>query len=326
MSDDAIRSFWAWWAANRGALATAIEARALRPWVEPISARARAIAADLEWELGKGRRAAHYLCLSAKGDPLLRATTGRWRALGPPDDAVFEYLPARPGGGYVPHHALRFGELPFPMGDFRVRLEIVGARRAVNVGLWHPAFARAPLDLRGTATFVALDAVLGEDDVESFLGTIDTLDGPPEGGVELGELVEIVERMREAENTFAVLKGRSKGGAPVFVTADLGVKRLEHLGLDAHAEVRLPLEAPTPDGLTTQAEADRLNVAEDALVTSLGKDGCFIARETGDGARTIHFHVNPAGAARLRAWAAGLAWRTTPRIEPDPAWEILRRW
>lgn len=54
----------------------------------------------------------------------------------------------------------------------------------------------------------------------------------------------------------------------------------------------------------------------------------FVARETGGGLRTTHFHGAEAGPAlaRIEAWARVLEWPCDVRATRDPAWSILKRW
>src|SRR5688572_19616606 len=96
---DAIDAFWTWWAQNADALERAIGDRSLPDWAPRISERVKAIDGRLDWEFGAGRRAPHYFCLSAKGDPVLRVLAERWRSRGPSDHPVFEFHASRPGGG-----------------------------------------------------------------------------------------------------------------------------------------------------------------------------------------------------------------------------------
>jgi hypothetical protein len=98
--------------------------------------------------------------------------------------------------------------------------------------------------------------------------------------------------------------------------------------MDLHVEVSLELTDPTADGLTTATEAERLNAAEDALASVLGRDAVFVARETGQGRRVLHYHSASGGPAlgRIDEWAAGQPWPIDVRASLDPQWNVLRRW
>jgi hypothetical protein len=109
---------------------------------------------------------------------------------------------------------------------------------------------------------------------------------------------------------------------------NLALKRLDHLLMEQHLEVIFPLRAPTEQGLTTDAEADRLNALEDALLEALGHDAVQIGHQTGHGRRTVHLHAAALGPAeqRAREWARGVKdYPVEISSRPDPSWEILKR-
>lgn len=327
MGDEAIARFWGFWRDHRDEIEQAIDAGTLMNWVEPLGAHVKAIDADLDWELGKGLSAAHYLCLSAKGDVIKRAVTERWLAAAPDADATFEYHAARPGGGYQPGQSIRIGDLDLAFADFRFALERDEPRRRLHVAAWHPRFAGAPEDLVVTATFICLDAVLGEDAVERWLGAIEVAEGASAEATDFPGLVAAVEAATRLEDGFSLLQGQEPDGSPIFVVARLGLKRLDHLAFDRHLEVTIPLAAPTPQGLPSEAEGERLEAAEDTLVARLG-DGCvYIGRETSQGRRRLHFHVAEGPAHALaKAWASDQPWPVELGYRLDPAWDILHRW
>lgn len=327
-SEDAIARFWDLWTRSRADIERAIEERTLAEWVDRLGAHVKAIDGGLDWELGRGVRAQHYFCVSATGDMSRRVVAERWRAHGPPDDDVFEYHAARPGGGYVASHEIAFGEHAFRADAFRFVFEIDSTRRAAHVRVWHPSFARVERDLAGTATMVMLDAVLGEDEVDRWIGGVDLVDVAPPEGVSFAELVDTVEGLRETEETFTILRGELPGGDPIFASVNLGLKRVDHLLMDLHVELALTLRSPTPQGLTTPEEAAELNAAEDALLASLGHDAIFVGRETARGHRVIHLHAASGGPAiaRIDEWASRAPWPVEVQSRLDPQWDVLRRW
>jgi hypothetical protein len=333
MHDQAIRAFWELWREQRRAIEAAIPAGTLQEWVEPIASRVSAIHPDLDWEFGAGLRASHYFCLSGKGNPELRVLAERWRQAGPGDDAVFEFHAARPGSGYDPEARLDFEGTTFPLSGFRVGVEEDEGRERLHVRVHHPAFALVHDPVRGLATYVALDGVLGEDETERWLGGVDLEEAPDPGAIDLGALVERVAdlRRRATGERFAVLRGTLPSGAVTFATVNRAIKRVDHLLLDTHWQAVIPLLDPTEDGLTTAEEAEELNQLEGDLLSRLGHDAVYVGRETQEGTRVLHLHAaatGPAG-ARLEAWAAPLqaAGREVElRAALDPDWAVLRRW
>lgn len=333
MHDQAIGAFWAFWREQRPAIEAAIPAHRLEEWVEPIAARASAIHPDLDWEFGPGLRARHYFCLSGKGNPDLRVLTERWRLAGPGDDATFEFHAARPCVGYDPEVLLEFEGTAFPLSGFRVAVEEDEGRERLHLRVHHPAFAQVHDPVRGYASYVALDTVLGEDEAERWLGGVDLEEALPPGALDLGGLRERVAdlRRRATGERFAVLRGTLPSGAPTFATVNRAIKRLDHLLLDTHWQAVIQLADPTDDGLATSEEAEELNQLEDDLLARLGRDAVYIGRETQEGTRVLHLHAAAAGPAgpRLEAWA-GLLLAAGRQVELraslDPGWAVLHRW
>src|SRR5512143_2756615 len=91
----AIDAFWAWWHEARHRVEESITKGSSPALADEISEKVNALADNLVWELGPGARAKHAFCVSAQGDPELRAHVERWLASAPPADATWEYHPAR---------------------------------------------------------------------------------------------------------------------------------------------------------------------------------------------------------------------------------------
>lgn len=330
-----VAAFWAWWTTAGPRIAAALDAGDHRSFVGELSARVDAIDPALAWETGPGLAGSrHQLVLSAEGDGALRVLTERWRARAPPPDACWEYYPARQplppsgpwsltlddaGGVAIDYERARIAVTPDP------------ARERLDVRVHHPAFAPLDEKQRLRATFVMLDNLLGEDGVERWLGRIDLAVAAPPDGRPAGALRAAVDELsRTAKGeAFALLQGRTPSGEPLVVLANLALKRLDHLLMDHHLSVTVPLRSPTAPGLTTSDEADALNGLEDELLATLGKDAVYLGRETGRGERIMHFQVAGHGPAeeRTRAWAARRAERRARvALEPDPRWSWLGRW
>lgn len=327
----AIDAFWKLWAERRDALERGITDGTLQDHVPAVSDAVAAIHPDLQWEMGQGLVAEHYFCLAAPGNPALRVTAERWRASAPPSDGVFEFHASRPGGHYSATQELDFGVAKFGFGEFRFGMEWEAMRRRVHVNVFHPSFAKAPENLRGNALFIALDTTLGEDEVERWIGAVDVSLEPVPDGVDFAGLLAELERRRAegSEPAFTGLEGQLEDGAPCVVLARLDLKAIDHLLLDHHYEVVLPLQAPRSDGLYEQAEGHRLDAVEEDLLSRLGNDAVYIGRETFRGQRVLHFHAASTGPvpSRLEAWSRELDdYDAQISGRHDPAWEVLRRW
>ena len=329
-SVEGIAEFWAWWPAARGQIQAAIEGGGYPdPLVDDISAHVAAINADLDWELAPGSKARHAFCLSGKGDPELRRLTEQWSRSAPTIDQTWEYHPARRGSADLDDVNLEMDGFEVALSDFVAAFDVDEGREVLNVRCFHREFPRMSEELRRTATDLMLDAALGEDGVERWLGSIDGVAAAPDGARPIAELraaIDVLARSATGER-FAVMRGNDTEGRPRFVTLNTALKRIDHLACDHHVAIDMAILAPDANGLTTSDEAKDLDAIEDEL-QPLVSDAVYFGRETRAGRRVLHFFApgdSPAQ-ARLVAWASAHDKRDV-RIDwrADPRWDARAR-
>jgi uncharacterized protein DUF695 len=327
---DPIDAFWVWWSTAKGPLAEAIRARTLDQWVAPISDRVHAIAPGLSWELGPGVKSAHHLCVSSEGDARLRITAERWLARAPAPDATWEYYPSRQASQGDPKSTLRLGGVDLPYADLRFGLELDAIRRRVHVVVFHEKFGSLPESDRGTAVFLFLDDILGEDGVERWVGRARHTLNANEAGETRGALLEAVRGLAAAEEeVFTMLEMKDSEGRTNLAVVNLALKRVDHLLMESHVEIRIPYPTSGERGFYTESVGEELGEMEDALLDALGKEAVYVGHETGLGVRRIHLHVAPAGGAQriIAEWERMYpTWSIETIAKADPQWEILARW
>ena len=323
--DDGPADFWSWWADGRDRVAAAIAAGGFdERLVEDISRAVRTIDPAMAWELAPGRTAEHAFCVSPEGNPELRQAALRWLATAPPADSTWEYHASR-----QPSAALQSLEV----GGFRVELSEMRAisswdvsRRRVDVRLWHPMFPQLPDPIRLQVGFLFLDNLLGEEDVERWVGQIDLLEAPT-GGRTPDELrAEILRRRDEpgGDETW-VLATLGDPGRATIVLADAALKRIDHPWADHHVEIGVVLEGP--GGLPDDAEAAVLNAEEDDLIGRLEDVAVYAGRTTTPGLRAMHFVAQDPEAMKpaIDAWAEPLPPRRIKvNVQHDVGWEFQR--
>ncbi|MFK8001039.1 MAG: DUF695 domain-containing protein [Polyangiales bacterium] len=331
-SADPISEFWQWWAESGDSIADALDAGTVQDWVEQISARVHAIDKKLSWELGPGVQSTHHLCVTSEGDRQRRVTCERWLAQAPSSSARWEYYPARQAlPGEVQGQALKLAGTEILFADFRFAMDVDETRRLVHLRVTHPSFAKLSEELRGTATFLMLDNVLGEDGVERWLGGIHIDAGPSETAdtdVDPNGLRAMLAAWNSADAQIAILEMQTNEG-PVILAVDFGVKRLDHLLMDTHCAVIIRIETPTEAGLVEDAEAAELNELEDRLFDSLGNMAIFLGRETGLGERVIHLHCDSTGRVPelIHKWGSQHPHRTIDlAVNHDPEWSVQQDW
>jgi hypothetical protein len=324
-----IDDFWRWWPGAQARIAERLGKQDFEPLAAEISERVHAIEKSLDWEIGPGKTAKLAFCISGKGDPILRRATERWLRAAPPASETWEFHAARPGGDEFEDLTLDIAGHSIVFADVVAAFEVDDSRERVDATFFHPAFPSMSEDLRVNATFLLLDGTFGEDGVERWLGEIDIVAEPPEGARPFGELKSAVEQLARTatRDKYAVLRG-AIDGAPIMVTKNCALKRIDHLDLDMHVAIELPLLDPTPEGLTTNQEADVLNAMEDELMADLGDAAVYFGRETHAGRRTLHFFAPELGRAAdvIARWAERQGRAVDVRWRNDPTWEALGRW
>ena len=333
MSDPraAIEAFWAWWPSVAASIAAGFASGVLKDdLVREVGSRVHDIHPSLDWEFGPGRTSQHHLCVSAKGDPTLRIVAERWLHRAPPPTPIWEFHASRqphPNGGLV----LEIAGHKVALDELSVCVAEDATREKLDVKVHHPVFsALADRSLKVQIMFIGLDTLLGEDDVERWIGAIELAEAPPPEAIGFAALRERIRTFaaKATEDKWIILKGE-RDGAPLFVTLNAALKRVNHLLLDTHVAVTLTLASPTKDGLTTKEEAEVLGVMDDALAAALGDGGVYIGRETGRGKRVLHYHVLEGGpsASILARWRTQHpAYEIEVAVAADPLWEVLDRW
>lgn len=329
---DPIDAFWAWWAGVSDELASGYETK--QPpsddLVERISERVKAIHPGLAWETGAGVTSRHQFALSSEGDAALRVVTQRWLSRAPKPTARWEYYAARQRGDADSHHTLRIGERDFQYADFKLTTEVDETRAVVHVVIYHPQFASMPEPERLQPMFLFLDHVLGEDDVTSWVGSVDSGEQLPPDAAGSGALLDVVRKLRaEHDDEQVTLLQGTRADAPIIVLARLGLKRLDYLLHDHHLELTFNLREPDENGLHGAEEGDELNALEDGLIAELSHRAVWIGHETFAGKRVAHFHADSSAAIQqeIESYCAAHGhWEMSLSVKSDPEWAVLRRY
>jgi hypothetical protein len=315
---DAIPAFWHWWAGARDQVAARIADGSVDRMVGDISSAVDAIDRRLAWELAPGAHAEHALIVTPEGNPALRALAVAWLAAAPAADATWEYHAARQPR---PLGRLALRGVDVDLADVRAIADWDDARQRLDVQLWHPNLTGQPDEVRHQAAFLFLDNLLGEDDVERWIGAIDALDTPITGWSPEELKAEVRRRAGQATGESWVLAERSDGGDAALVLANLALKPIDHPMHGHHLTVVVDRGL---EQLAGSDELQELDAAEDRLVASMSTVGAVHAGHvTERRRRVIHFvcaNPDPAHAVAT-SWATEER-RFAPRVEVrhDPGW------
>jgi hypothetical protein len=194
--DEGIAAFWEWWSAEGKPAATTVfdTGGDHLNLAEAIARRVKAIDPGLAFETGAGRSARHLLVVSPGGDPGLRDVAGRWLAGAPAADDAFQYASSRQPVRDPAALSIQMGPAQVDLASASMVAEAAGGK--VHVAVWHPRFPDIPDGVRGQITFLFLDALLGEEAVESYLGEIRWAPLDDGSAVPLTELPARVDALR----------------------------------------------------------------------------------------------------------------------------------
>jgi hypothetical protein len=311
------REFWHWWEQNAASFANDIERGNASDWSGVLSARIASVHPELGWETGPGRKSAHHLALTAEGNPELRIVAERVLSRSPQPDAHWEYYAARQRASGDPIRRVEFDDgLEVDYGLIAATASHDELWEELNITLFHPVFAELDEARAGNIAFLFLDTLVGEDDVERWIGDVKTVRARPDNALTAVELrVRVDELAAEGAsgNASIVEFKHNASGRRLVASWRASLKRLDYLLYENHVEVVLALNNADDRGLCDNAELEYLADIENELLQELGNDAVFFGHVTGHGRRTIRFQclaMSPATAV-LESW-----------IERHPEYEI----
>jgi hypothetical protein len=323
----AIARFWAWWT-DEGArdVTAAIAERDPGRVQQRLSEAVAEVHEGLAWELAAGSQAQHLLVLSPDGDPDLRPIAHRWLRSAPPADGVWEYAAARQAVPDPEEIVLGMGEVELAFRDIRVAARREGTR--VDVVVHHPAFAHVEEQVRKQAAYLALDAALGEDDVEAWVGEVGASSVPPLESFGLKGLRAVVRDLRDdftdvdGRPQWVVLEAEGDDG-PVLAMTQVPLSPVTAPHLDTHVAVLVPYTDLTERGYPGPGSLEPLRALEDHLAARVGASGRIVAHQSHRGMRVLHIYVDSKTPAVEQMRAAVNAWdqgRIRVQVTADPGW------
>jgi hypothetical protein len=207
---------------------------------------------------------------------------------------------------------LKLGGEEFAFADFRFAVSVDDERMELDLDVQHPAFPHLDEDTRGQVGFLGLDNILGEEEVERWVGVLDCSGEPPSATVTPAQLRERVDRLAATvpSGEWAVLRGED-----AIVIAARPLRPVDHPYFDELCE----LAASVVDGDLAELQAN-----EEQLTTHFRERAFHAASLTKGGERTAFVYVDRelSTSTELGAWASARGYRFT--CSHDPAWEAVR--
>lgn len=321
----AIGRFWEWWDGQRDAVVQAADSRDS----ERVTALLRPAVAELDpsltWEVRPGQDARYALVVSGGGRPELRSLAERWYLAAPEADGDIEYAPARRRDPRVFGSTLTIDDYDVPLDELVTGTRLDQQRLRLDVVIHHPLFPLLDQESRLRVAYLGLDAALGEDDVERWLGTVEISADPPVDAVPVSSLPAVVDQLRPPGDQWVVLKGSGPRGT-INATVRRPFTRADRPLCDTHVVVALSYPTGT-DGLPAEESVTTtLQDLEQRIMSALGGDGphaVLVGHELAGGRARVHTYVdglavNPKAAKpALAGWEYGSA---KLQSSADPAW------
>lgn len=325
------RAFWTWWCGPGRKLTTqALAGGQPLAAADHLTRAVHAVHPELAWELTSGDVSEHVLVVTSGGDPELRAMARRWLFAAPPADETWSYADHRP-----PHEDPESITLQSDLGgavDFAsitVTARVSGPR--FDVVVHHPGFAELEAGARLQIAFLALDAALGENDVELWVGQLETAEHSMIDGFGLSALRAVVRDHKagyvdqDGAPSWALMQGDTPDG-PVLAMAQVPLHPVVAPHLGVHVAVMLSYRDHTPEGMPEDGSLDALRRLEDQLAATLGRDGRIVAHQSSAGVRVLHVYTDETSDAVDRIRAAAATWTegdAQVQAMADPAWESV---
>jgi hypothetical protein len=323
-------SFWDWWTAEGRALAEQTVTGGLDPhsFAETMTSRLDALG-GLSWEIAPGEVSEHVLVVGAEGDAELRALARRVVLAAPEPDETWAYVDSRPPS--PDPESVVVGIEGQDVDLARVKVAARMNDGLFDVQVHHPSFTTLPEQARAMATFLAVDAALGEVDTELWLGEVLPVEHEPLDGfglVALRSVVQDLKRQRldaDGQPRWVMLRGETADGLLLaMVRSPLHPITAPHL--DTYVAVTVPYRAQAAGGQPGDGSLEALRAFEHRLGARLGNDGQVVAHLSAEGVRTFHLYVDSTTGALTtvkdvaRAWSEG---STSVHDMHDPAWQAV---
>lgn len=324
----AIARFWAWWSEHRDDVLAAFEEKRSDDLIELLRPPVAAIDPSLNWEVSPSAAKRFMLVVSSGGKAELRGLAERWM-LAAPDDPEVEFAPVRRADPAL------FDSVVMKVDDYDIELrELVAGTRVdpqrsrLDVVIHHPLFPLLDKEHRLSVAFHGLDAALGEDEAERWIGEVEVAADPPLDAIPVSMLGTVVDQLRPSDDVWALLRGSGRKG-PIVALVRRPLDRVERPLADTHVALVLDYP-PGSDGMPPDDslldDAERL---VQQVIAELGGEGpqvVHVGRVTGEGKVVVHLYVDglevdpaPVGAV-LQQWTHGTA---AVQSRPDPGWKAV---
>lgn len=325
MGQSPIGAFWSWWRADGHRLDPSRVSTA----TDELNRLVTSIHPDLTWHFGPGSGSQHRLTVSAGGIAEVRPAAERWLRAAPAPNDTWEFRSSQERDPNALGTVLGFGDSQLDLSRTTFDIETDEQAMRVHLRVHHPEFATMPEPARMQVSYMLLDWLLGEDDVERWVGEIKAWPEALDPARRADEVVAAVDQLVAArdDDQWKLAEFEDRDGFPGTAVFQRGVRWIDFPTLDRHQVISAVYPARENGFPADGAVFDSLRSLEDELASIIGARGRLVASETHRGVRTFHYYTDGEDQnvdAAIAEWAA----RTSVvdvQAEPDPAWSQVRR-
>ncbi|GAA3839582.1 hypothetical protein GCM10022226_72360 [Sphaerisporangium flaviroseum] len=325
---DGIADFWAWWAEARPRADALLEAGDAIGLAEEIAPAVTALDPALVWDITPGKTAQQALIVSSAGNPELRPLAHRWALAAPPPDELWEFHPSRQANPGAMELTLDVGGHEFDLDKLVLGLRVPKGTPRIDVAAYHPIFPDLEDETRIEATMLALDWLLGEDEVARWVGEIVAASFQPLDAVAAVHLPSVVADLASEyqEEQWALMEGQTASGARLIATTRYPLRPVDYPLFDQHIAITLPYIDADDDGLPAGGSSAALREFEERLayrIDRLNGTAVLAAHMSAEGARVLHVYADPSGDAAIHAKELIVGWEEGPArvdVVSDPGW------
>jgi hypothetical protein len=194
ISDDAISSFWCWFSEHHHDVEAMLDRDETTELSRQINTRINLLSPELAWEIGPGLVEPYMFVFPTAGDSERKAVVGRIMEKAPRIEQ-WEFHTSRPTRPFQPEVQLPDRGVSFRTSAWLFTLKPSRTSDRFELQIFDDSLASFDEKTALTAVFILLDAVLGEDIVERWIGNIRVL--PSSAGPDGLPMPTIAERLAE---------------------------------------------------------------------------------------------------------------------------------
>lgn len=326
----AFERFWQWWRTARDGIEVGLGQGSPESFESALTAQVESLHPGLTWEIAREEEGQFSLTLSGHGNFTLRKLTGAWAKSAPSPSQGWHFLPNRTGSFEAATETLQWEGIEISMEQLRLLIEVDDGCARAHLGAFHPAFAQLTDQSAKGALALALDSLLGEDEIERWIGRTELLAAPAPDSLTARELQLRIIKLADPERDpgYAAFEATLESGDPVVGIIETSMKRLDHLEHEWHLEVSILYLQTREDGIPVESEfrvgVDLENELIDALKPS---QAIHFGRLMHSARRHMFFYV------RDREWTQSAldAWiplhpdrKVKFEWNEDPEWSRIR--